>query len=92
MDDLIDTVHIDAKHSTQDVVEPMAVSKRRWGDRVARRDFALSRHVRICYSICCGGLAARLVITRLVITRLVTTGSCRWGHRDIRFCHQRITR
>ena len=35
MDDLIDTVGIDAKHSTQDVIEPMAVTKQRWGDRVA---------------------------------------------------------
>ena len=35
MDDLIDTVGIDAKHSTQDVVEPMPVSKQRWGERVA---------------------------------------------------------
>ena len=35
MDDLIDVVGIDAKHSTQDVIEPMAVTKRRWGDRVA---------------------------------------------------------
>ena len=25
---------IDAKHSTQDVIEPIAVAKRRWGDRV----------------------------------------------------------
>lgn len=34
MDDLIDTVQIDAKHSTQDVVEPMTVSKQRCGNRV----------------------------------------------------------
>ena len=35
MDDLIDTVGIDAKHSTQDVIEPITVGKKRWGDRVA---------------------------------------------------------
>lgn len=34
MDDLIDTVGIDAKHSTQDVIEPMVITKQRWGDRV----------------------------------------------------------
>jgi uroporphyrinogen decarboxylase len=35
MDDLIDKVGIDAKHSTQDVVEPITVAKARWGGRVA---------------------------------------------------------
>ena len=35
MDDLIDTVGIDAKHSTQDIIEPITVSKQRWGSRVA---------------------------------------------------------
>lgn len=35
MEDLIETVGIDARHSTQDVIEPMTVSKQRWGDRVA---------------------------------------------------------
>ncbi len=35
MDDLIDTVGIDAKHSTQDVVETIQRSKERWGRRVA---------------------------------------------------------
>jgi uroporphyrinogen decarboxylase len=35
MDDLIDTVQIDAKHSTQDCVEPITVSKQRWGARTA---------------------------------------------------------
>ena len=35
MDDLIDTVGIDARHSTQDVIEPIAVAKHRWGRRVA---------------------------------------------------------
>ena len=35
MDDLIDTVGIDAKHSTQDVIETIFVSKERWGNRVA---------------------------------------------------------
>ena len=35
MDDLIDGVKIDAKHSTQDVIEPFAISKKRWGNRVA---------------------------------------------------------
>ena len=35
MDDLIDTVRIDAKHSTQDVTEPIQRSKQRWGKRVA---------------------------------------------------------
>ena len=34
MDDLIDAVGIDAKHSTQDVIEPITVSKERWGKRV----------------------------------------------------------
>ena len=34
MDDLIDAVGIDAKHSTQDVIEPVTVSKERWGSRV----------------------------------------------------------
>ncbi|NQU76475.1 MAG: hypothetical protein HQ546_09205, partial [Planctomycetes bacterium] len=35
MDDLIDTVGMDAHHSTQDVVQPITVSKDLWGDRVA---------------------------------------------------------
>jgi uroporphyrinogen decarboxylase len=35
MNDLIDDVGIDAKHSTQDVIEPYSVSKKRWGSRVA---------------------------------------------------------
>ncbi len=35
MEDLIETVGIDARHSTQDVIEPITVSKTRWGDRVA---------------------------------------------------------
>ena len=35
MPDLIDTVQIDAKHSTQDVVEPIALTKQNWGDQVA---------------------------------------------------------
>jgi uroporphyrinogen decarboxylase len=35
MDDLIDTVRIDAKHSTQDVVEPITRAKQRYGSRVA---------------------------------------------------------
>jgi uroporphyrinogen decarboxylase len=35
MPDLIDTVGIDAKHSTQDLIEPITVSKQRWGSRVA---------------------------------------------------------
>jgi uroporphyrinogen decarboxylase len=35
MDDLLDTVRIDAKHSTQDVVEPIARVKQKYGDRVA---------------------------------------------------------
>jgi uroporphyrinogen decarboxylase len=35
MDDLINTVRIDAKHSTQDVTEPIQRTKQRWGDRVA---------------------------------------------------------
>lgn len=34
MDDLIDTVGIDAKHSTQDAIEPITVAKQRWGERV----------------------------------------------------------
>jgi uroporphyrinogen decarboxylase len=35
MDDLINTVGIDARHSTQDVIEPITISKQRWGERVA---------------------------------------------------------
>ena len=35
MDDLIDSVGIDAKHSFEDVIMPVAEVKRRWGDRVA---------------------------------------------------------
>ena len=35
MEDLIETVGIDARHSTQDVVEPIAVGKARWGGRIA---------------------------------------------------------
>ena len=35
MDDLIDTVGIDAKHSTQDVIEPITAEKKRLGHRVA---------------------------------------------------------
>ena len=35
MDDLIDTVKIDAKHSTQDTIEPITISKKRWGHRIA---------------------------------------------------------
>ena len=35
MDDLIDDVKIDAKHSTQDVIEPVGVEKQRLGSRVA---------------------------------------------------------
>lgn len=35
MPDLIDTVGIDAKHSTQDVIESIITSKQRWGDRIA---------------------------------------------------------
>ncbi|MCK4982846.1 MAG: hypothetical protein KAS17_07970, partial [Victivallaceae bacterium] len=31
MGDLIDTVKIDARHSTQDTIEPMRISKQRWG-------------------------------------------------------------
>ena len=35
MDDLIDDVKIDAKHSFEDVIMPVTEAKRRWGDRVA---------------------------------------------------------
>jgi len=35
MDDLIDTVGIDGKHSFEDVIVPVAEAKRRWGDRIA---------------------------------------------------------
>ena len=35
MDDLIDDVRIDAKHSWEDVILPVAEAKRRWGKRVA---------------------------------------------------------
>jgi uroporphyrinogen decarboxylase len=35
MDDLIDTVKIDGKHSYEDTITPVWEAKRRWGDRVA---------------------------------------------------------
>ncbi len=35
MDDLIDDVDIDAKHSFEDVIMPVADAKKRWGDKVA---------------------------------------------------------
>ena len=35
MDDLIDTVGIDGRHSFEDVIMPVAEAKRRWGDRIA---------------------------------------------------------
>ncbi|MCK4298988.1 MAG: uroporphyrinogen-III decarboxylase-like protein, partial [Planctomycetes bacterium] len=35
MDDLIDDVGIDAKHSFEDVIEPVTVAKTRWGDRIS---------------------------------------------------------
>lgn len=35
MDDLIDYCRIDAKHSFEDVITPVAEAKRRWGDRIA---------------------------------------------------------
>jgi uroporphyrinogen decarboxylase len=35
MDDLIDDVKIDAKHSFEDVIMPVTEAKRRWGHRVA---------------------------------------------------------
>jgi len=35
MDDLIDYVGIDGKHSFEDVIMPVAEAKRRWGDRTA---------------------------------------------------------
>ena len=35
MDDLIEDVGIDAKHSFEDVIMPVTEAKRRWGDRVA---------------------------------------------------------
>jgi uroporphyrinogen decarboxylase len=35
MDDLIDDVGIDAKHSFEDVIMPVANAKKRWGNRVA---------------------------------------------------------
>ena len=35
MDDLIDDVKIDAKHSFEDVILPVTEAKRRWGSRVA---------------------------------------------------------
>ena len=35
MDDLIDDVGIDAKHSFEDVIMPVTEVKRRWGDRIA---------------------------------------------------------
>lgn len=35
MDTLIDDVRIDAKHSFEDVIEPVTEAKKRWGNRVA---------------------------------------------------------
>jgi len=35
MDDLIDFVGIDAKHSFEDIIQPVEEVKRRWGDRIA---------------------------------------------------------
>ena len=35
MDDLIEYVSIDAKHSFEDVITPVTEAKKRWGDRVA---------------------------------------------------------
>jgi len=35
MDDLIDDVGIDAKHSFEDVIMPVVEVKKRWGDRIA---------------------------------------------------------
>ncbi len=35
MDDLIDDVHVDARHSFEDVIEPVAVAKQRYGNRLA---------------------------------------------------------
>jgi uroporphyrinogen decarboxylase len=35
MDDLLDDVHIDAKHSFEDKIIPVEEAYRRWGDRVA---------------------------------------------------------
>ncbi len=35
MDDLIDDVQIDAKHSFEDVILPVTEAKRQWGDRIA---------------------------------------------------------
>jgi uroporphyrinogen decarboxylase len=35
MDELMDDVGIDAKHSFEDVITPVADAKRLWGDRVA---------------------------------------------------------
>ncbi len=35
MEDLIEEVGVDAKHSFEDVIEPAEEAKRRWGDRIA---------------------------------------------------------
>ncbi|MCL4507032.1 MAG: hypothetical protein M1434_03420 [Chloroflexi bacterium] len=35
MDDLIDDVHIDARHSFEDTIEPVTLAMRRYGDRIA---------------------------------------------------------
>ena len=34
MEDLIEQVGIDARHSTQDTIEPVTVAKKRWGGRI----------------------------------------------------------
>jgi uroporphyrinogen decarboxylase len=34
MDDIIDAVKVDAKHSFEDVIRPMSETKRLWGDRI----------------------------------------------------------
>ena len=35
MDELIDDVHIDGRHSFEDTIEPITAAKQRWGSRVA---------------------------------------------------------
>jgi len=35
MPDFIDTIHLDARHSFEDVIEPVTEAKRRYGDRIA---------------------------------------------------------
>jgi uroporphyrinogen decarboxylase len=67
MEDLIEDVGVDGKHSFQDTFEPIALAKQRWGDRIALLggvdvDFlcrydegAIRRYVRDALEVCMPG-------------------------------------